>query len=459
MQHVSTVQGNLASLARDVDTSQAKAGKKPGRSRRGTNASDDVGAATGQWESQAPYVFEMLQVVDESRFNRLRDVLTQFQTHEIDRVEKSRGTAEQCLNTLLNVDTRDEIKAFAVRSVEGASAPSARTRSRTNRRQSRMVDQSFLAPPPTLNPDNDDRTSQRSQSSRFNHLPQRFHQLVKGSDDGNTNDSCTVHEEKKSRLGGLRRLGTVISRRRHSAIPPIPKVSPSKNRGGTKLGSSTELSGESPSRSQARERQLPETPSRSGQRSVTPSAGAVPPLPATVQPERTSSRNYLGRSSSQASEANGISTRPSGYGMTNGGQNYSSYQQPQSNETNGAPELVAPPQVRISRWSHDESRSNRVQLHEEPTGTPSSFETSQQSNDPISQAQAEAARLVPRIHLRSQSSPLLSFGDMSGQPYKVDIRDAPIREEGNDAQMAMSNVANTLRAVSVVDWDLLSPPC
>lgn len=34
------------------------------------------------------------------------------------------------------------------------------------------------------------------------------------------------------------------------------------------------------------------------------------------------------------------------------------------------------------------------------------------------------------------------------QPYSMDIRNAPISEEGPDNETAMANVANTLRAVS-----------
>lgn len=42
----------------------------------------------------------------------------------------------------------------------------------------------------------------------------------------------------------------------------------------------------------------------------------------------------------------------------------------------------------------------------------------------------------------------LSYNEQSGQPYKLDIRNAPIAEEGADANTAMASLANTLRAVS-----------
>ena len=153
MQQISTIQGNLAALAKDYDAAQSKVGKlKGGRgARKAENAEQDVESTTSQWESQAPYVFETLQAVDESRFNHLRDVLTQFQTHEVDQVERSRRTAEQVLNALLNVNTADEIKAFSLQN-SGGTAPAARARSRPERRESRAAPVSNNLAPPTLTP-------------------------------------------------------------------------------------------------------------------------------------------------------------------------------------------------------------------------------------------------------------------------------------------------------------------
>ena len=123
MQAVSTVQGNLAAVAKDVDGAHKRAAKlSTGKSSASkvANATSDVEAANQQWESQAPYVFEQLQALDEGRVNHLRDVLTQLETHEVDLVERNRITAETCLNALLNVDTSDEISTFVAR-VSGGS--------------------------------------------------------------------------------------------------------------------------------------------------------------------------------------------------------------------------------------------------------------------------------------------------------------------------------------------------
>jgi len=130
-------------MARDIDNAQKKAEKLQSRGNKAAtdkvaNASSDLENAQAQWDSQAPYVFETLQSVDETRLNHLRDVLTQFQTHEVDLVEKNRITAEQSLNILLNVETADEIKTFALRTSSGRpKVDRQQSRPNVDRQQSR----------------------------------------------------------------------------------------------------------------------------------------------------------------------------------------------------------------------------------------------------------------------------------------------------------------------------------
>lgn len=120
MQSLTSAQGHLASVAREFAEAQRKMDKARDKSgKRATHASLSVEDAGREWQSQAPHVFEQLQAVDETRINYLRDVLTQFQTHEIDHVERNRASAESCLNALLNLETADEIKTFAARVAGG----------------------------------------------------------------------------------------------------------------------------------------------------------------------------------------------------------------------------------------------------------------------------------------------------------------------------------------------------
>ena len=149
MQSMTTIQGNLTAIAKDFDNAQKKAEKirdKSGKADRVANATSSVDDASQQWDSQAPYVFEQLQSLDETRVNFLRDVLTQFQTHEVDQVERNRTSAESCLNALLNIETADEIKTFAAK-VRGGRDSSLRRRS--SAATGARPQSASLAPPPT----------------------------------------------------------------------------------------------------------------------------------------------------------------------------------------------------------------------------------------------------------------------------------------------------------------------
>jgi F-BAR domain only protein len=117
---LSTAQVNLSNVAKELTGAQKKAAKG---GRRADNASSTVEGTSRQWESQAPYVFEQLQAVDEARVNHLRDVLTQFATHEVDSIEKNKASAESCLGALLNIETADELRTFAARAAAGGGAP------------------------------------------------------------------------------------------------------------------------------------------------------------------------------------------------------------------------------------------------------------------------------------------------------------------------------------------------
>jgi hypothetical protein len=152
MQSMATIQGSLAAIAKDFDSAQKKADKlreKSGRPDKVANASSNVDDASQQWESQAPYVFEQLQSLDETRVNFLRDLLTQFQTHEVDLVERNRTNAESCLNALLNLETAEEIKSFAAKISGGRESSLGRRRRRSSAATGARPQSASLAPPPT----------------------------------------------------------------------------------------------------------------------------------------------------------------------------------------------------------------------------------------------------------------------------------------------------------------------
>lgn len=158
MQSLSTIQGNLATMAREIENATDRAeklrkkGPKIGAGKM-ANAASDIESATSQWNSQAPFVFESLQAVDETRLNHLRDVLTQFQTYEIDQAQRTREAAENCFNALLDAETASEIKAFVTKTLESKPKP--------ERQSSRPAIANALAPPSS----SDDNRSQVSGKS------------------------------------------------------------------------------------------------------------------------------------------------------------------------------------------------------------------------------------------------------------------------------------------------------
>lgn len=235
MQAMSTIQGNLAAVAKDVDGAHKRASKlNAGKSsaNKVANATSDVEAANQQWDSQAPYVFEQLQALDESRVNHLRDALTQLETHEVDLVERNRITAESCLNAMLNVETSDEISTFVARFSAGGPSTQAR-------RESRSATGSSIAPSaapelPTLAA-TPSRTRAPAPDDRGSDRPSPFASSTRSTTGKHA--STRVEEwqltckagpppSQKSSFGGLRRLGTVLGRQNKGAKgmerPPSP---------------------------------------------------------------------------------------------------------------------------------------------------------------------------------------------------------------------------------------------
>jgi hypothetical protein len=209
VQAMGNIQGNLSAIAKDIDTAQKKQSKLRDKGSKAkasavADAVQDIEKAELQWDSQAPYVFEQLQAIDETRLNHLRDVLTQFQTHEVDQVERSRTTAEETLNAMLNIETADEIQTWALRMRSG-DAP------QPSRKPSNPPTPSRSLAPPTSGP-----TSPTA------------------VDDNRSQKSGSVPEKHSS--NPLKRFGTVLGRRRQSAHPYGRTTSPDR-KSSSNLGS------------------------------------------------------------------------------------------------------------------------------------------------------------------------------------------------------------------------------
>lgn len=146
---MNTISTNLATMAKALEEAQDKSeklGKKGGKAntQKVDAASSKLESATQQWESQAPFIFESLQALDESRVNQLRDLLTQFQTHEADCAQRIQEKSADTLAQVLEISSETEIQAF----VNKATLGRARLPTRTSTRRS-SVTGSSVAPPST----------------------------------------------------------------------------------------------------------------------------------------------------------------------------------------------------------------------------------------------------------------------------------------------------------------------
>lgn len=138
----------MAKTLEEAQHASEKLEKKGGKA--STHKVDTVSAklesATQQWESQAPYIFESLQALDEMRVNHLRDVLTQYQTHEADCAQRVQDTTAETLAQVIEVSTEAEVLGFASRATAGK--PRVPTLDST-RRSSTAETYASTAPPST----------------------------------------------------------------------------------------------------------------------------------------------------------------------------------------------------------------------------------------------------------------------------------------------------------------------
>lgn len=377
MSNVTSAQGNLAALAKDVDKAQQKTDKLHGRGDRAeagrvANATTDLDSAQSSWDSQAPYIFESLQTLDETRVGLLRDAFTQYQTHEMDQLEKSRVAGEQCLNVLLNVETADEIKTFALKAVQ-SQPPQARAAPRSSAPYATPTRTSSAAN--ALAP-----TTSRSEED----LPRE------------RQDSTDV-KQKKGFSKGLRRLGTVVSRRRESKMPSnlssTPETSESRpsawaGLGGSRLGRS---SGNTPTLSSLQEgspQQRPGMPAQLG--------SEIFNSPSEVRADRATPPTSA-RDIGSLPQINGDPFRVST--IMGASSNF-----PNGSHQNDLTDLDPPKPVHAQR--NESLRALEGQTDSEGYSVPPS------NLDPISQAQQEAA-----------------FADEGTPPaLNLNIRDAPLPE-------------------------------
>lgn len=168
-----TMAANLSTIAKELEDAKDKVEKLSKKGGKASALKMDAAtarleSATSQWESQAPFILETLQALDEQRCNHLRDVLTQLETHEVDQSDRLRSAANDALATILEADTGKEVEHFVFKATAGKPrverrvpammerTPTAVDRPPTITRQSTSTNNqppstadSSLQPPPT----------------------------------------------------------------------------------------------------------------------------------------------------------------------------------------------------------------------------------------------------------------------------------------------------------------------
>ncbi|KAI8945690.1 Muniscin C-terminal mu homology domain-containing protein [Xylaria longipes] len=217
MQNLQTIQGNLQKVARELEEAQEKSDKLSKKGGKASAQKVDMAAsklesATNQWKSQAPFVFENLQALDESRMNQLRDCLTQYGTFEGEQAQKLQADTETVLNSLLDYHTTNEIQHFASKATAGR--PKLEKRATTARQSSSAggLSSSGAIPSSLSVPMEDDRSD------------------YSGPKEG--------PPENKLRS----RIGTMLGRRRQSIHGGFGQLSPAKGPFGRNAKSSHGLS-------------------------------------------------------------------------------------------------------------------------------------------------------------------------------------------------------------------------
>lgn len=385
------MQGNLSHIARDVDRAKQKLERlqSKGDSGKIASATGEYENTQTQWDSQAPYVFESLQSVDESRWNHLRDVLTQFQTHEIDQVEKHRISAEQVLNVLLSVETADEVKAFALNTAERSATLGSSTPA--------------MPPPPSRSA-----TVASSLGRTTSHASEEVDGTI----------APLPEKKEKGAFKGLKRLGTVMGRRRESKQPqqlaPMsesperkPKSSPFNSFSG-RLGRSKDT----PSLAAPTEQQRPRSPLRLGSEIMEPQPERISQDVRALSPHRGNGINGVGAAAG-AGAVGAAGAAAIASSIPNGSH--------QGDLADLDPPKAAQPEPTPAPIIAEPERDNE------------GYSVPSRDVDPITQAQQDAAEA----------------GESIAPQFNVNIRNAPVQgAQGEDEQAAIASLANKLQMVS-----------
>ncbi|KND92444.1 Suppressor [Tolypocladium ophioglossoides CBS 100239] len=392
-QNMHNMSNNLSLMAKDLEDAQDKSDKLNKKGNKASAQKVDtttsrLESASQQWESQAPFIFETLQALDESRVNQLRDLLTQYQTHEADQAQRAQDNAVESLAVMLEISTEKEIQDFAHRTTLGKPPVPTRTSTRRSSMATAPPPGSSAGLPPPLPTTGTNNTTSSG-------LPTTANSQAPADDDASEHNSAPPDVKPESKL---RRLGTMFGgRRRQSVHVGFGQLSPQK--GGTTFGrlGSSHGRGVSPRASSTNLHQdatrlssLAETPDQPAQDVIT---------------TRSIKPSHEGTNGVAANDTLVDISTPAA-GVVNGAHGA---------DVSDVPPPPGPPPSQQGEGSAAVSKDAE------------GFTIRAPMNDPISGAQREAA------------------GD-EDQLFKLNIQNKPVEEEDPEAkQAALSSVVNTLK--------------
>lgn len=215
MQNIQNVQGNLHNMARELEDAREKSEKLSKKGAKASTHKVDLAAsrldsAIQQWESQAPFIFESLQALDETRMNQIRDALTQYGTYAGEHAQQLQADAEGVLNGLLDYQTSSEIHHFVSKTTGGR--PKIEKRAPTAGAPP--------APPPARQS-----SSTGGASTNAVQTPS-LNALTPTTEDARSEYSVARDGPSENKLRS--RIGTMLGRRRQSIHGGFGQLSPAK---------------------------------------------------------------------------------------------------------------------------------------------------------------------------------------------------------------------------------------
>ncbi|CAN6674642.1 hypothetical protein TRVA0_059S00386 [Trichomonascus vanleenenianus] len=185
-QDVKQLQEGLTQLARQLVHAEEKLQHQRGNEEHQIQLAE----SRSSWESQAPYLTEQLEVVDEARLVLVKDSLTRMQTLEVDRAQGSIKEAEKSLNSILSFEPYEDMNSFASKVASGALTPRLETAHRTS---------SLGFPHPHHN-----QHPGGAQNKRLSGAPQR------GGPFNEAEDGSSVHSKEKPLSAGRAKLRSKV---------------------------------------------------------------------------------------------------------------------------------------------------------------------------------------------------------------------------------------------------------